>query len=258
MVAAGFSGGEADALRRAMAAWKRQGGLSHFRDKLLRGMRERGHDEAFAERLFAQIQGFGEYGFPESHAASFAVLVYCSAWLKRHEPAAFYAGLLNSLPMGFYSADQLLQDARLASKSAPWMCKLATGTTPWSLAPKALPGQRGQGPGIMTTPPPRRRCAWDSGKSGLRRDSIERLIQAREAGGLQKPSGIGAGPSSTPRPPLPGPRGCAPDPERPPAPKPLGSSGAAARRPSWGTAPRDEVNLAPRAWRSRSGRTTRI
>ena len=111
MVAAGFSGGEADQLRRAMAAWKRRGGLGHFEKKLIDGMLERGHDREFAERIFRQIQGFGEYGFPESHAASFALLVYVSAWLKRHETSAFYCGLLNSLPMGFYSASQLLQDA---------------------------------------------------------------------------------------------------------------------------------------------------
>ena len=112
MVAAGFTAGEADQLRRAMAAWKRRGGLAHFEQKLIDGMRERGHDQAFAERVFRQILGFGEYGFPESHAASFALLVYLSAWLKRHEPAAFYCGLLNSLPMGFYSPSQLIQDAR--------------------------------------------------------------------------------------------------------------------------------------------------
>ena len=112
MVAAGFSGGEADQLRRAMAAWKRRGGLKHFEQKLIDGMLERGHDREFAERVFKQIQGFGEYGFPESHAASFALLVYVSAWLKHHEPAAFYCGLLNSLPMGFYSPSQLIQDAR--------------------------------------------------------------------------------------------------------------------------------------------------
>ena len=111
MVAAGFSAGEADQLRRAMAAWKRRGGLEHFEQKLVDGMLARGHDKAFAERVFKQIQGFGEYGFPESHAASFALLVYISAWLKRHEPAAFYCGLLNSLPMGFYSPSQLVQDA---------------------------------------------------------------------------------------------------------------------------------------------------
>jgi len=112
MVAAGFSAGEADQLRRAMAAWKRRGGLERFEAKLIDGMRARGHDRSFAERVFEQIKGFGEYGFPESHAASFALLVYVSAWLKRHEPTAFYCGLLNSLPMGFYSPSQLIQDAR--------------------------------------------------------------------------------------------------------------------------------------------------
>jgi error-prone DNA polymerase len=111
MVAAGFSAGEADQLRRAMAAWRRRGGLEHFEAKLVDGMLARGHDRAFAERVFEQIKGFGEYGFPESHAASFALLVYVSAWLKRHEPAAFYCGILNSLPMGFYSPSQLIQDA---------------------------------------------------------------------------------------------------------------------------------------------------
>jgi len=112
MVAAGFSAGEADRLRRAMAAWKRHGNLEPFRDKLIAGMLERGHNQDFAERLYQQIQGFGGYGFPESHAASFALLVYVSAWLKHHHPAAFYTALLNSQPMGFYSPSQLVQDAR--------------------------------------------------------------------------------------------------------------------------------------------------
>jgi len=112
VVAAGFTPGEADQLRRAMAAWKRKGGLNKFQQKLIDGMLARGHDREFAERIFEQIKGFGDYGFPESHAASFALLVYISAWLKRHEPAAFYCGLLNSQPMGFYSSSQLVQDAR--------------------------------------------------------------------------------------------------------------------------------------------------
>jgi error-prone DNA polymerase len=111
MVAAGFSGGEADQLRRAMASWKRSTQLQGFRSKLVNGMLARGYDEAFAERVFQQICGFGEYGFPESHAASFAVLAYVSAWLKHYFPQAFYASLLNSLPMGFYSSSQLVQDA---------------------------------------------------------------------------------------------------------------------------------------------------
>ena len=112
IVAAGFTPGEADRLRRAMAAWRRKGGLEPFEMKLVDGMRARGYDEAFARQIFQQILGFGEYGFPESHAASFALLVYVSAWLKHHHPAAFLCGLLNSLPMGFYAPAQLIQDAR--------------------------------------------------------------------------------------------------------------------------------------------------
>ena len=112
VVAAGFSPGEADQLRRAMAAWKRKKGLHHFQKKLITGMLNRGHSKEFAERIFEQIKGFGDYGFPESHAASFALLVYVSAWIKKHEPAAFYCGLLNSQPVGFYSPSQLVQDAR--------------------------------------------------------------------------------------------------------------------------------------------------
>jgi error-prone DNA polymerase len=112
VVAAGFTPGEADRLRRAMAAWKRRGGLGPFEEKLIRGMRERGYSEKFARQIFHQIEGFGEYGFPESHSASFALLVYVSCWLKRHEPAAFTCALLNSQPMGFYSASQLTQDLR--------------------------------------------------------------------------------------------------------------------------------------------------
>jgi error-prone DNA polymerase len=112
IVAAGFTPGEADQLRRAMAAWKRRGGLGPFEDKLVDGMRERGYKEEFARQIFRQIEGFGEYGFPESHSASFALLVYVSCWLKCHTPAAFTAALLNSQPMGFYSASQLIQDVR--------------------------------------------------------------------------------------------------------------------------------------------------
>jgi error-prone DNA polymerase len=110
--AAGFTAGEADQLRRAMAAWKRKGGVQKFYRKIVDGMAERGYPPEFADAIFAQIQGFSEYGFPESHAASFALLVYASSWLKRHEPAAFLAALLNSQPMGFYSPSQLVQDAQ--------------------------------------------------------------------------------------------------------------------------------------------------
>jgi error-prone DNA polymerase len=112
IVAAGFTPGEADSLRRAMAAWRRKGSLGPFEQRLVEGMRARGYDEGFARQVFQQILGFGEYGFPESHAASFALLVYVSAWLKRHEPAAFCCALLNSQPMGFYAPAQLVRDAR--------------------------------------------------------------------------------------------------------------------------------------------------
>jgi error-prone DNA polymerase len=112
IVAADFTPGEADQLRRAMAAWKRRGGLEPFEAKLKAGMRAKGYSEEFADRIFQQILGFGDYGFPESHSASFALLVYNSAWLKRHEPAAFCCALLNSQPMGFYAPAQLIRDAR--------------------------------------------------------------------------------------------------------------------------------------------------
>ncbi|MEH3085736.1 MAG: error-prone DNA polymerase [Xylophilus ampelinus] len=112
ILAAGFTPGEADGLRRAMAAWKRKGGLQRYHDKIVGGMTARGYDEAFARSIFEQIKGFSEYGFPESHAASFALLVYASCWIKRHHPAEFLAALLNSQPLGFYSPAQLVQDAR--------------------------------------------------------------------------------------------------------------------------------------------------
>jgi DNA polymerase III alpha subunit len=95
-----------------MAAWKRKGGVHKFHERIVGGMVERGYTEAFAQGIFRQIEGFGEYGFPESHAASFALLVWVSCWLKRHEPAAFLAAMLNSQPLGFYTPSQLVQDAR--------------------------------------------------------------------------------------------------------------------------------------------------
>jgi error-prone DNA polymerase len=132
MVAAGFTPGEADQLRRAMAAWSRRGNLGGFEDRLITGMRERGYSEEYAQRIFHQLEGFGEYGFPESHSASFALLVYVSAWLKRHEPAAFTAALLNSQPMGFYAPSQLVQDAQrhgvevhaVDARVSDWDCTL--------------------------------------------------------------------------------------------------------------------------------------
>ncbi|MFA0918448.1 Error-prone DNA polymerase [Pseudomonas coronafaciens pv. garcae] len=112
IIAADYTPGEADQLRRAMAAWKRHGGLDPHRERLRTGMLKNGYEADFADRIFEQIKGFGSYGFPESHAASFALLTYASCWLKCHEPAAFACALINSWPMGFYSPDQLLQDAR--------------------------------------------------------------------------------------------------------------------------------------------------
>jgi error-prone DNA polymerase len=132
VVAAGFTPGEADQLRRAMGAWRRRGVMEPFRKKLLDGMDERGYDREFAERVYEQIQGFGEYGFPESHAASFALLVYSSAWLKNYYPAEFTAALLNSQPLGFYAPAQLVSEARrqhvvirpLDINASDWDCTL--------------------------------------------------------------------------------------------------------------------------------------
>lgn len=112
MVAAGFSAGQADELRRSMAAWRRGGQVTLFHDRVVDGMLKKGYDPEFAESIFRQIEGFGEYGFPESHAASFALLVYVSCWLKCHEPAAFLCAMLNSQPLGFYDPSDLTQDAR--------------------------------------------------------------------------------------------------------------------------------------------------
>jgi len=135
VVAAGFSPGEADQLRRAMAAWRRKGGLGPFEQRLIDGMRERGYQTSFAQQVFSQIKGFGEYGFPESHSASFALLVYVSCWLKHHEPVVFTCALLNSQPMGFYAPAQLVQDLRrhggvvrpIDVRYSEWDCTLERG-----------------------------------------------------------------------------------------------------------------------------------
>lgn len=138
MAAASFSPGEADQLRRSMAAWKRQGGVHKFYDRLVGGMLNNGYSSEFAEQLFHQIEGFGEYGFPESHAASFALLVWASAWLKKHEPACFLAALLNSQPMSFYGPSQLVQDAQrhgvtvlpVDVTASDWDCTLVSHVKP--------------------------------------------------------------------------------------------------------------------------------
>ena len=162
MAAADFSPGEADQLRRSMAAWKRQGGVHKFYDRLVSGMLKNGYSSAFAEQLFRQIEGFGEYGFPESHAASFALLVWASAWLKCHEPACFLAAMLNSQPMGFYGPSQLVQDAQRHGVTvlpvdvthSDWDCTLAADSQAVRLGLRLV--------------------------SGLSEAAAQRLVQARQ------------------------------------------------------------------------------
>ncbi|WP_423379840.1 error-prone DNA polymerase [Burkholderia sp. LMG 32019] len=138
MIAAGFTAGEADQLRRAMAAWKRKGNLEQYHSKIVDGMRERDYPPEFAEQIFEQIKGFGDYGFPESHAASFAKLAYASSWLKCHEPVIFLAALLNSQPMGFYPPSQLVQDAKRHGVQVLPIDVMQSG---WEASLEALPGQ---------------------------------------------------------------------------------------------------------------------
>ena len=145
MIAAGFTPGEADGLRRAMAAWKRKGGLDRYYDKVVGGMTSRGYTEEFAQSIFKQIHGFSEYGFPESHAASFALLVYASCWIKWHHPAEFLAALLNSQPMGFTR----LRWCRTRNGMA-WRCERPTS---WPARSTAR----------STACRTRRRCASDCG-----------------------------------------------------------------------------------------------
>jgi error-prone DNA polymerase len=152
-VVAGFTPGEADQLRRAMAAWKRRGGLEKFHDRILDGMRERGYSDEYFERIFEQIKGFGDYGFPESHAASFARLAWASCWLKCYHPAAFTCALLNSQPMGFYQPSQLIQDAqRHGVRVRPvdvtvsdWDCTLEEIRQPQADDQRPSPAQRERG-----------------------------------------------------------------------------------------------------------------
>jgi error-prone DNA polymerase len=180
VVAAGFTPGEADKLRRAMAAWRRRGGLEPFEKRLKDGMRERGYPEAFAQQIYQQILGFGEYGFPESHSASFALLVYVSCWLKRYEPAAFTCALLNSQPMGFYAPAQLVQDAQRHGVEvrpvdvlvSEWDCTLeARRSLP------SLPRRGGaEGDGVVQQPVIRLGLRM---VKGLSKDAAERLIEVR-------------------------------------------------------------------------------
>ncbi|MEX0678106.1 MAG: OB-fold nucleic acid binding domain-containing protein, partial [Pirellulales bacterium] len=185
VVAAGFTPGEADQLRRAMGAWRRPGIIEQFRQKLLDGMRVRGLSQEFAEGVFRQISGFGEYGFPESHAASFALLVYVSAWLKHYYPAAFCTALLNSQPMGFYAPAQLVRDVRehgvevrpLDVNASRWDCTLEQGALRLGLRfasglsetyARVIEGARGDGPFT----------GWDD---FMRRTRLSRAVVSRLA-----------------------------------------------------------------------------
>ena len=171
MDAAGFNAGEADALRRSMAAWKRHGGVHRFKDRVIEGMVNNGYRRAFAEQIFQQMLGFGEYGFPESHAYSFALLAYASAWLKRHEPACFLAALLNSQPMGFYTPSQLVQDAR---RHGVRVLPVDVATSDW-LSTLEAPAQPIRG---VDEPQPAVRLGLNF-VAHLEASSAKRLLQAR-------------------------------------------------------------------------------
>ncbi len=136
ILAAGFTPGEADQLRRAMAAWKRKDGLEQYHSKIVDGMTSRGYEKAFAEAIFEQVKGFSEYGFPESHAASFALLVYASCWIKCHHPAEFLCAMLNSQPLGFYSPSQLVQDAK---RHGVEVCRVDVMHSAWDCTLEGLP-----------------------------------------------------------------------------------------------------------------------
>ena len=169
MVAAGFSAGEADQLRRAMGAWGRKGDLLRYQEKLTAGMLARGYERDFADALCRQIQGFGSYGFPESHAASFALLVYISAWLKCFEPAAFLCGLLNSQPMGFYGPSQLIQDAR---RHGVEVLPVDVQTSDWACTLEPAPAAAGR---------PAARLGLRLVK-GFNPEAAERIAKARRSG----------------------------------------------------------------------------
>ncbi|WNO52433.1 error-prone DNA polymerase [Stakelama saccharophila] len=143
IIGAGFSPSQADQLRRAMATFKQTGGVGEFRDKLIAGMRKNGISEEFAERLVKQIEGFGSYGFPESHAAGFAKIAYASSWMKCHHPDVFCAALLNAQPMGFYAPAQIVRDAR---EHGVEICPVCISTSEWDTTLEAADGEKGRHP----------------------------------------------------------------------------------------------------------------
>jgi error-prone DNA polymerase len=180
ILAADFTPGEADQLRRAMAAWKRKGGLGPFHQRLVGRMIEKGYEPEYAERIFKQIQGFGDYGFPESHAASFALLVYASAWIKCHHPDAFLASLLNSQPMGFYAPAQLVRDAR---EHGVTVLPVDVTVSGWaSVLEPATPA--GGGPLLQPV-----RLGF-SRISGLQEEAALRIVTARGQGAFASPEDL--------------------------------------------------------------------
>jgi error-prone DNA polymerase len=198
VVAAGFTPGEADQLRRAMGAWRRPGVIDQFHKKLIDGMLSRGYPAEFAERVFRQIRGFGEYGFPESHAASFALLVYISSWLKCYYPAAFAAGLVNSQPMGFYAPAQLVADARHHGvetlpadvNCSDWDCTLEAADTASNVTVPASGGRKPPGGskrlGDVKKGEKAKRSNWSLRLglrmiAGLSQAHAERIVAARGA-----------------------------------------------------------------------------
>lgn len=204
VVAAGFTPGEADQLRRAMGKWRKSGVIQEFREKLMKGMEQRGLSEEFADQVFRQISGFGEYGFPESHAASFAKLVYVSCWLKRYYPAAFCAAIINSQPMGFYQPAQLVADAQkhgvhvlpVDINDSDWDCTIENGnliddkqTGPRSTLPsKDNFGDKASHSPLVPGSVEARSRSLRLGMrmiSGLRADVADVVIQARRAGRFQ-------------------------------------------------------------------------
>ncbi len=197
VVAAGFTPGEADQLRRAMAAWRRPGVIDRFRQKLIDGMQANGLTDEFAERVFTQIRGFGEYGFPESHAASFALLVYVSCWIKHHYPAAFCAALLNSQPMGFYAPAQLVSDARAHGvdvapvdvNASEWYSTLEAITAPKDRPPSRRAEQHAEKHHEQETQNSQHACRVRLGLHMIRgmQESVGRsIVEERLRGGLYR------------------------------------------------------------------------
>lgn len=216
IVGAGFTAVEADQLRRAMATFKLTGGVSHFYDKLVGGMVERGYSKDFAERTFKQIEGFGSYGFPESHAASFAKIAYASCWMKHHHPDVFCAALLNAQPMGFYAPAQIVADARkhgvevrpVSINDSHWDCTLEPAKGRYMAVRLGMRQVRGlaniHGAAIVGARGP---APFDSveevwRRAGMPRAAIERLAEADafhciaedRRQGLWKVKGLGEAP----------------------------------------------------------------